>query len=166
MTLLDAPAFDQTRSRSRRRLFVGSLCLCGVIALVVCFCWNMPAERTANRFLAAVEAQDYPKAFGIWNNDVDWQLHAQRYAQAGYSYGRFVVDWGPDSDYGRITSHKIRHSKSNGNGTLLAVEINGREQALLTLAVANRSHAMTFTPFALVAVNSGFGWDNWQITYQ
>ncbi len=134
--------------------------------MFIFLCWNLPAERTVNRFLAAVEAQDFPKAFGIWNGDPNWQQHAQQYAQAGYSYGRFVSDWGMAGDYGRITSHKIRHVKSHGNNALLAVEINGREQALLTLAVANRSHTMTFPPFALIPVKNGFGWDDWQITYQ
>ena len=50
------------------------------------------AEHKVNEFFAAVEAQDFPKAFGIWNNDADWQQHTQRYAAAGYPYGRFVID--------------------------------------------------------------------------
>jgi hypothetical protein len=38
---------------------------------------------------------------------------------------------------GRITSHKVLHSASYGNNTLLAVEINGHK-APLALAMARR----------------------------
>jgi hypothetical protein len=64
-------------------------CFCGVVAIVVFLCGNLPAERQVNEFFAAVETQDFPKAFGIWNNDADWQ-HTQRYAAAGYPYGRLL----------------------------------------------------------------------------
>ena len=100
-------------------------------------------KHKVNEFFAAVEAQDFPKAFGIWNNDADWQQHTQRYAAAGYPYGRFVIDWGKESDYGIITSHKILHSTSRyGSETLLGVEINGRKAALLTLAVEKDKSSM------------------------
>lgn len=166
MTLLDAPEFNQARARTRRGILIVVLCLFGVLSTLVYLCWNLPAERVANRFLAAVEAQDFPKAFGIWNNDPGWQQHAQQYAAAGYSYGRFVVDWGTSGEYGRITRHKIRHSTRYGNNALLAVEINGRGQALMTLAVADRLHTMTFPPFALTQVSSGLGWNEWQVSPQ
>ena len=92
MTLLDAPVYDQTRTKKRRNLLISASCFCGVVAIVVFLCWNLPAEHKANEFFAAVEAQDLPKAFGIWNNDADWQQHTQRYAAAAYPYGRFVID--------------------------------------------------------------------------
>jgi hypothetical protein len=165
MTLLDAPTYDQTRAKKRRILLIGVLLFCTVVAGVVFLCWNLPAEHKVNEFFAAVEAQDFPRAFGIWNNDANWQQHAQQYA--GYSYGRFVNDWGRSSDYGAITSHKILHSTSHyGNSTLLAVDINGRKSALLTLAVQKSTHSMTFPPFALAPIENGFGWTIWQIQYQ
>jgi hypothetical protein len=167
MTLLDATAYDRTRARKRRILLISVLVFCGVISIAVFVCWNLPAEYRVNRFFAAVEAKDFPKAFGIWNNDPDWQEHAQQYATADYPYGRFVLDWGGASEYGRIISHKILHSSSSyGNNTLLAVEINGRNTALLALAVKKSTHTMSFPPFNLTPMKSGFGWTYWQLSYR
>ncbi len=166
MTLLDAPVYDQTRIKTRRNILMSVSGFFGVVAIVVFVCWNLPAEHKVNEFFAAVEAQDFPKAFGIWNNDADWQQHTQRYAAAGYPYGRFVVDWGKEGDYGIITSHKILHATSRyGSETLLGVEINGRKAALLTLAVGKGKSSMSFPPFALTPMQNGFGWTTWQISY-
>jgi hypothetical protein len=167
MTLLDAPVYYQTHSKNRLIVAIGSIALLVMIAIVAFLAWNLPAEHRLNEFMAAVEAQDLPKAFGIWNNDPKWQEHAQRYAEAGYAYGRFVNDWGQGGDYGVIASHKIRYGTSRyGNSTLFAVEINGRKAALLTLAVEKSGHRMTFPPFVLNPVDNGFGWTVWQITYR
>jgi hypothetical protein len=166
MTLLNAPAFDRIRNKERRNLLIGVLFLCGAVAIFAFLCWNLPAEQCVNQFFAAVEAQDFPKAFGIWNHDPNWQQHTQQYAQSGYTYGHFLVDWDPASDYGRITSHKVLHSTSRyGNNTLLAVEINGRKTALLALAVGKSTHTMSFSPFDLTPMKNGLGWIDWQINY-
>jgi hypothetical protein len=125
----------------------------------------MPAEHRANQFFAAVEAQDFSKAFGIWNNDSGWQEHTQRYAKDGYPYGRFMADWDKGGEYGRITSHKVLHSTTFGNNTLLAVEINGRKTAL-ALAVTKGTHTMSFPPFELTPMKDDFGLTYWQVSYR
>jgi len=165
MTLLDAPAYDGTHARGRRNLLIGALLFCGVAGMVIYLCWNLPAEHRVNQFFTAVEARDFSKAFGIWNNDPDWQEHAQRYAKDGYPYGRFVADWDKGGDYGRITSHKVLHSASYGNNTLLAVQINGRKAAL-ALAVSKRTHIMSFPPFDLTPMRDDFGLTYWQVSYR
>jgi hypothetical protein len=165
MTLLDAPAFDRTHAKNHRNLVIGALLFCGVVGMAVFLCRNLPAEHRVNQFFTAVEAQDFSKAFAIWNNDPDWQEHAQRYAKDGYPYGRFVVDWGKAGDYGRITSHKVLHSVSYGNNTLLAVQINGRKAAL-ALAVTKNTHTMSFPPFDLTQMKDDFGWTYWQVSYR
>jgi hypothetical protein len=165
MTLLNAPAYDSVRAKKRRILIVATLLLCGIAGIAVFLCWNLPAEYRVNQFFAAVEAQDFSKAFGIWNNDPDWQEHSERYAMDGYPYGRFIVDWGKAGDYGRITSHKVLYSMSHGNNTLLAVEINGRKAAL-ALAVTRGTHIMSFPPFALTPMKDDFGWTYWQVSYR
>jgi len=165
MTLLDAPAYNRTHAKRRRNLVIGALLVCVVAGVVVFLCWNLPAEHRVNQFFAAVEAKDMSKAFAIWNNDPDWQEHAQRYAKEGYPFGRFVVDWGEAGDYGRITSHKVLHSTSYGNTTLMAVEINGRK-APLALALTKRTHAMSFPPFNLTPVKDDLGWTDWQVSYR
>jgi hypothetical protein len=165
MTLLDAPVYDERFDNKRRNLVIGILLFCAAAVSVFALCRNLPAEHRVNQFFAAVEAQDLPKAFGIWNNDPDWQKHPEEYAKDGYPYGRFVGDWGESGDYGRITSHKVLHSISNGNTTLLAVEINGRKEAL-ALAVTRGTHMMSFPPFGLTPVKDDLGLTYWQVSYR
>jgi hypothetical protein len=166
MTLMDAVVDNTTPDKKRRTFIIASLCVAGVIAITAFMTWNLSAEYRVNQLFAAIEKQDFPQAFGIWNNDPNWQQHAQQYAAGGYSYGRFVSDWGRDGDYGTIKSHKILHATSRyGNSTLLAVEVNGRKAAPLTLAVEKHAHAMTFSPFVLAPIPTGFGWTDWQISY-
>jgi hypothetical protein len=165
MTLFDAPGLNENRSFRRWKLLISIFVLCGLVGVAVFLYWNVSAEHRVDRFFSAVEANDFPAAFGIWNNDPDWQVHAQRYA--GYSYGRFTLDWGAAGEYGRITSHKILHSTSSyGNNTLLAVEINGRESVPLVVAVARSTHSMSFPPFNLTQMKNLFGWTYWQLSYR
>jgi hypothetical protein len=166
MTLLDAPSYDQSHAIKRRNLLIGILISCGIVVIVAFLSWNWPAEHRVNQFFTAVEREDFSKAFGIWNNDPNWQDHTQRYAEAGYPYGRFVIDWSKSSDYGRITSYKVLHSTSYGNNILLAVQINGHKTAPLALAVTRSTHTMSFSPFDLTPMKNGFGWTYWQVSYR
>ena len=167
MTLLDAPMHDAMRAKSRRTRWLTVACATAAIAIAAYLTWNLPAEHRINEFLTAVESRNFPLAFGIWNNDPSWQQHPQHYSAAGYSYGRFLSDWGPNSDYGTIARHKIVHATSlYGNTTMVVVDINNRPASLLTIAVENHAHALTFPPFGLTPVENGFGWKTWQISYR
>jgi hypothetical protein len=167
MTLMDAGTYRADGSKKKRKLLLVVLGVAGIVAIAAFLTWNIPAERRVNRLFAAIESKDLPLAFGIWNNDPNWQQHAQQYAVDGYSYGRFVNDWGPGGEYGSIKSHRILHATSRyGNNTLLAVEVNGRKADLVTLAVGKKAHAMTFPPFALTPADTGFGWTDWQLSYR
>src|ERR1700748_1194514 len=136
MTLMDARLENKPPNKKRQAALVVGACVVAILAIGAFLTWNMRAESRVNQLFAAIENQDFPQAFGIWNNDPGWQQRAQQYAAAGYSYGRFGSDWGSNGEYGAIKSHKILHATSrHGNSTLLAVEVNGRQAALLTLAV-------------------------------
>src|ERR1700743_3357894 len=123
MTLLDAPAYDRTQSNHWRSL--GAVVIVATGLLTVFLFRNLPAEHRVNQFFAAVEAKDFTRAYGIWNNDTNWQQHVEQYR--GYFFGRFLVDWEESGDYGHIRSHRILHSTSLGNTSLMAVEVNGQK---------------------------------------
>jgi hypothetical protein len=166
MTLFDTPAHHPDRSFRSHKLLAGVFALFVIAVVAVFLYWNVPAEHRVNRFFSAVETNDFPVAFGIWNNDPDWQKHT-RNVSVGYSYGRFLLDWDTAGEYGRITSHKILHSTSSyGNNTLVAVEINGRATAPLVVAVARGTHSMSFPPFNLTQMKNVFGWTYWQLSYR
>jgi hypothetical protein len=159
MTLLDAPVFDEARDR-RRRLILSSA---GGLLLVLFVGWWLMAGRpvdwpwnwnshltgrsAVNRFLAAVEKNDLPAAYGIWTHDKDWQQHP---AQGGaYPFSRFQDDWSsasPDNEYGAIQSHKIVAARMYGNVLMVAVLINGRKSKALNLDYDPKTHSLNFSP--------------------
>jgi hypothetical protein len=159
MTLLDAPKFDEARAkRNTRRIQIGA----GALFLLLVAYWlvaSRPVDwpwywhryylgrASVSKFLTAVEANDLPKAYGIWVNDKNWQQHQQQYT--GYTYGRFVGDWSPtspDNDYGPIRDFKIVEAGHFGNGVLVAIYINGHKTDALDLAYDAKTGQLDFPP--------------------
>ncbi len=162
MTLLDAPKYDAARSRRRSRIFAGVFA--GLFAFLVgmWFFTGRPldypwtwwtywaGERDVNQFLQAVEANDLPRAYAVWENDFDWRQHADKYKK--YPFDRFAQDWGPNSsanDYGTIQSHRIVARKISGSQLSVASMINGRKSKPLFLAYDKNDHTLGFSPFEL-----------------
>jgi hypothetical protein len=159
MTLLDAPKFDEARARRRQLILSGSATLLVVLFVgwwlvagrPVDWPWNwnsyMAGRAAVNNFLAAVEQNDLPRAYGIWLNDKNWQQHP---AQTGaYPFAKFQEDWSPnspDNEYAPIQSHKIVLAGRYGNGVLVAVLINGRKSKALNLEFDPKTHTLTFSP--------------------
>jgi hypothetical protein len=146
MTLLDAPTYDPTKARKRKNLLIAGAITLVVLAGLLWYFWDWPQEHRVNQFFAAIEANDLPKAFGIWNHDPDWQQHLAKYAQ--YPYGRFEVDWGHNSDWGDIKTHKITMSKTVGSGVVVGVEVNGQRKPVF-LWVQHSDKTIGFSPVQL-----------------
>jgi hypothetical protein len=159
MTLLDAPQFDARRER-RRTLIVqltsGALALLFVgwwllASRPVDWPWNwnryLFGRAAVNKFLSAVEADDLPRAYGIWVHDKNWEQHPKQYG--AYPYARFQGDWSstsPDNEYGAFRSHKIAEAARYGNGLLVAVLINGRKTDALNLTYDTKTGELSFAP--------------------
>ncbi|MGB0065974.1 MAG: hypothetical protein WBP85_16140 [Terracidiphilus sp.] len=159
MTLLDAPQFDF--KRSRRKLLIVQ-CSAGAIVLILLSAWlvaSRPVDwpwnwsryffgrAAVNRFLGAVEADDLPRAYGVWVHDPDWEKHPQQYAT--YPYSRFMDDWSatsPDNEYGPIRNHRIAEAARYGQGLLVAVLFNGRKSDALDLSYDPKSGQLSFAP--------------------
>lgn len=160
MTLLDAPAYDEGRERRRVlrvRMALGMLPVLFVgwwlaAGRPVDWPWNwdnyLLGRYTANRFLAAVERNDLPDAYGIWQNDSGWRKHPGRYA--AYGFDRFQQDWSagsPQNEYGAIRSHRIAAATMHGNELLIAILINGGgKKTALDLDYDPAAHSLNFPP--------------------
>jgi len=131
MTLMDAPAFNARRARRNHALAVTGIVLVVVLAIgawlwflqIPWQLWHWPADHKINNFFAAVESGDLQKAYGLWNNDPNWQQHPQQFGP--YNFQDFQKDWGSASDYGVIKSHKIIIARHVGNGVVVGIDING-----------------------------------------
>ena len=159
MTLLDAPKFDEVKERRNRTLLFGAVGLFFVLwtgwwlvaGRPVDWPWNWNAHlfgrMAVNNFLEAVEQNDLPKAYGIWQHDKDWQQHSAQFT--AYPFARFQQDWSrtsPDNEYGVIQTHKIAAARVYGNVLLVAVLINGRKSGALNLTYDPKTHTLDYSP--------------------
>ncbi len=87
MTLLNAPEFDERKENRNRNILVGSGIFIALLAVLTVggfmlghgwLFMNLPTEHHVKVFLSTVESGDYSKAYGIWNNDPNWQQHPQK----------------------------------------------------------------------------------------
>jgi hypothetical protein len=155
MSLMDAPAYDPVRENRRRNLAIGAavtfvllivLTLAGYIAGHGWLFSNLGYEHRVNLFFDALQAKDYSKAFGIYNNDPDWQQHPQKYAD--YPLAKFTEDWTTYSPVrGPIFAHHVDVSKSDGSGTfgtgiIVAVNVNDKKE--IFMYVNRRDKTMTW----------------------
>jgi hypothetical protein len=155
MTLLNAPEFDAEKEKRKHNRLVGSaitvalLVLLTVAGFLMGHGWlfmNLPVEHKVNTFLSALQAQDYPKAYGIFYNDANWQQHPQKYKD--YPLQRFTEDFTTESDWkAPIASFKVGCSKRDSSGTAVASVING--DAHLTLKYQRSDGTLSFFPFVL-----------------
>jgi len=135
MTLLNAPAYDARREKLKRNILIGAsttlvvLAILTLLGYVLGHGWlftNLPIEHKVSVFMKTVQDGDYAKAYGIWQNDPDWQQHPQKY---DYKLQRFTEDWTTESDWhGPVTSYHIDVSKRDKTGVVVAVTINGKKR--------------------------------------
>ncbi|MDP9052318.1 MAG: hypothetical protein M3O31_16595 [Acidobacteriota bacterium] len=155
MTLLNAPEFDVQKETRKRNILVGSgsvfvlIVLLTVAGFLLGHGWlfiNLPVEHKVKTFLTALKGQDYPKAYGIFYNDADWQQHPDKYKD--YPLQRFTEDFTTESEWkGPITSFKVGCSKRDTTGTAVASTINGSTN--LTLKYQRSDGTLSFFPFEL-----------------
>ena len=120
------------RERRNRRILIGAILLLVVAALLYWQFKNYPQERAAKQFLAALERQNYPKAYELWK------------PSPSYRYQRFLGDWGPEGDYGKVESFEITGSRDRGSGVIVTVLINGQETRIW---VEEKDESLAFPPF-------------------
>ena len=138
MTLLNAPKYDASRETTKRNILVGSavaillgvvITLAGYIMGHGWFFMNLPVEHRVGTFLTAVQSADYPKAYGIWQNDADWQQHPDKYKD--YPLSRFTEDWTTASDWhGPVKTFHVDVSKRDDTGTVVAATVNDSRKRL------------------------------------
>ena len=155
MTLLNAPAFDEQKETRKRNLLVGSGILVAALALFTVagfllghgwFFINLPVEHRVSIFLSALQARDYPKAYGIFYNDPAWQQHPDKYKD--YPLQRFTEDFTTESEWkGPITSFHIGCSKRDDSGTAVAATVNNGTN--LTLKYQRSDSTLAFFPYDL-----------------
>ena len=119
MTLLDAPTYNAARANRNRNVIIGIIelillvAVTGFLGFLTGHGWffsTVPSEHRVNKFLEAVEANDFTKAYGLWNHDADWQKHPDQYKL--YDFNQFQKDWGSGERLRGDPQPPDRHRKS------------------------------------------------------
>jgi hypothetical protein len=155
MTLLNAPEFDERKEKRNRNLLIGSgvfvavMVVLAVTGFALGHGWlfiNLPAEHKVSVFLSTVQAGDYAKAYGIFNNDPSWQQHPQKYTD--YPLQRFTEDFTTESTWkGPIRSYHVDFSKRDDTGTVVASTVNGGSNVYLKYQRSDGT--LSFFPYEL-----------------
>jgi hypothetical protein len=156
MTLFEAKPYDPVRAR-KLRVRITAI----VVIVLVCLIlgWNFrhyPQEHLVDTFFAALQHQEFEKAFGIWNNDPDWKQHPDKYAS--YSFPEFMKDWGPGGQWGVIKTYHVDGSAvpKGGNGTkfdvgssgiVVVVTVNERVADKAHIWVEKSDKTLGFSPY-------------------
>jgi hypothetical protein len=150
MALLDAKEYDPRPAQRRWRLVATGVVVAIALFLVWWFFRYYPYEQAISRFFEAIEQKDFDRAYGLYFADPDWKQHPQKYDQ--YSLAQFKLDWGPQSDYGVITSHKIdcateppNKAYRSSTGVIVVVTINNRTQST-SMWVEKNNRSITMSP--------------------
>jgi hypothetical protein len=156
MTLMNAPEYDQVRETRKKNALIGAgiaIALIAVLSVLGFFMghgWlfmNLPAEHRVKVFLETVEAGDYPKAYGIWQNDPEWQQHPDRYKD--YPLSRFTEDWTTASDWhGPVKTFHVDVSKRDHTGTVVAATINNSPKKLF-VKIQKKDGTLSYFPLEL-----------------
>ncbi|HLI78040.1 MAG TPA: hypothetical protein VKV02_13930 [Acidobacteriaceae bacterium] len=157
MTLIDAPAYDTRRAHRNRNILLGIaalfvlLLVLTIVGYLLGHGWlfsNLPTEHRVNEFYSALEAKNYAKAYGIYENDADWQKHPDKYT--GYPLSRFTEDWTTYSPAGGpIVSHHVDVSRTDGTGyfgtgIIVAATLNGNPDKKAFIYVERADGTFTY----------------------
>lgn len=154
MGLMEAQEYDPRPAQRRNRLIIAGIVLLLVAGGLYWYFRYWPEERVINRFFEAIEHKDFDAAYGIYNGDPNWKQHPDKYKQ--YTLNQFVLDWGPSSEYGPITSHKVdcatephKSGFESPSGVIVVVIINNRAEPT-SLWVEKKSKTITLSPIPAV----------------
>ena len=150
MGLMDAKEYDPRPAQRRWRLLLTALVIVIAIFLVWWFFRFYPEDRVINKFFAAIEHKEFDTAYGLYFADPDWKQHPQKYNQ--YPLPLFMLDWGPSSEYGTITSHKIECTTEpptkayrSPTGVIVVVSVNHRPETT-SMWVEKKSKSISLSP--------------------
>jgi len=153
MGLLDAKEYDPRPARRRLRLILVAVAIF-LVPLAVWYWYFfihfVPERQAVNKFMAAIERQDFDTAYAIKNADPDWKQHPDKYDP---SLSQFKLEWGPSGDYGKITKHSIdcvleppKKGFRSSSGVIVVVVVNDRTEPA-SLWVEKSSKTITQSPF-------------------
>lgn len=133
MALMDAKEYDPRPAQRRNRIIATAVVVVLAVAVYLYLTRYDSEKKVINKFFQAIEQKDYDAAYGIYFADPDWKQHPEKYT--AYTINQFKLDWGPQGEYGTITSHQIdcaleppKKDFVSPSGVVIVVIINNRAE--------------------------------------
>jgi ABC-type dipeptide/oligopeptide/nickel transport system permease component len=150
MGLMDAKEFDPRPAQRRNRIIATAVVIVVAVAVYLYLTRFNSEKAVINHFFQALEQKNFDAAYGLYQGDPDWKQHPNKYSN--YTENQFVLDWGPSSEYGPITSHHVDCAlkpKSYSTGVVIVVTINHRAEPR-SMWVEAKSKAISDSPVGTV----------------
>ena len=89
MALMDAKEYDP-RPAERRRKMIATVVVAAIAVSVYLYITRYDSEKKViNKFFQAIEQKDFDKAYGIYEGDLDWKQHPEKFTN--YSVNQFKI---------------------------------------------------------------------------
>ena len=120
-------------ARRRRRLLIGSLAFCVMLAGYIYYEFkNYTEERTAIHFFEALQKQDFQEAYRLWQ------------PTSVYKFKDFSEDWGLEGLLGRVNRFHVTGSSARGSGVVVRVQVNDKMN--VGIWVEKKDQSLSFPP--------------------
>ena len=115
---------DARREKKIKRALIVLVSVVAVSGFLYFWFKNYREEGRVRDFLAVLARGDYPAAYAFWGCRVESPC-------PNYDYKTFLEDWGPSSQVGKLTSHRLVRSAEQGSGVVVTVELNDKQRVRL-----------------------------------
>ncbi len=127
----------------RRERFFKTLVALLLIAIALgliyyVFFRNWVEERQARLFLSALDERRYEQAYEYWGCSINEPCRF-------YSYEKFLIDWGPESELGVVKSFRLGRSYNQKTGVIVEITVNGETRE--NLWVERETKYVSFFPY-------------------
>jgi hypothetical protein len=153
MAQMDAKENDPPPAEKRRKIIATVVELEDAVTDNLYITRYDSEKKVINNFFQAIEQKDFDKAYGIYEGDPDWKQHPEKYAN--YSVNQFKMDWGPQGEYGVISSHRVdcaleppKKEFASPSGVVIVVVINNRAEPR-SMWVEKKAKTISDSPVAV-----------------
>lgn len=154
MALMDAKEYDPRPAQRRNRIIATAVVVVLAVSVYLYLTRYDSEKKVINKFFQAIEQKDYEAAYGIYYADPDWKQHPEKYTS--YTINQFKLDWGPQGEYGAITSHQVdcaleppKKDFVSPSGVIIVVTINNRAEPR-SMWVEKKSRTITDSPMKVL----------------
>jgi hypothetical protein len=154
MALMDTKEYDPRPAQKRRKIIATAVVVVLAVAAYLYLTRYDSEKKVINNFFHAIEQKDFDAAYGIYFADPEWKQHPEKYA--AYTVNQFKLDWGPQGEYGAITSHQVdcaleppKKDFVSATGVVVVVIINNRKDTR-SMWVEKKSRTVTDSPLKVL----------------